>query len=115
MRDYLKFYIDGKWVDPVEAKTAEVINPATEEVGGRISLGSVADVEKAVAAARNAFPSWSETTREQRLDVLLAIQSEYAKRQDELGDAITEEMGAPSSLGRGFHVGLGAGHLQTAI
>lgn len=115
MRDYLKFYIDGKWVDPVEPKTAEVINPATEEVSGHISLGSVADVEKAVAAAREAFPSWSETTREQRLDVLLAIQSEYAKRQDELGDAITEEIGAPSSLGRGFHVGLGAGHLQTAI
>lgn len=115
MRDYLQFYIDGKWVDPIEPKTAEVINPATEQVSGHISLGSAADVDKAVAAARKAFPSWSETTREQRLDVLLAIQSEYAKRQDELGDAITEEMGAPSSLGRGFHVGLGVGHLQTAI
>ncbi len=115
MREYLKFYIDGKWVDPVEPKTSEVVNPATEAVSGRISMGSAADVEKAVAAARRAFAGWSETTREQRLDVLLAIQSEYAKRQDELGDAITEEMGAPVSLGRGFHVALGAGHLQTAI
>ncbi len=115
MREYLQFYIDGKWVDPAEPKTAEVINPATEEVSGRISLGSVADVEKAVAAARKAFASWSQTTRERRLDLLLAIQAEYARRQSELGDAIIEEMGAPSSLAHGFHVGLGAGHLQTAI
>ncbi|MEO6248207.1 MAG: aldehyde dehydrogenase family protein [Sphingomicrobium sp.] len=115
MRDYLKFYIDGAWVDPVELKTGEVINPATEAVAGHIALGSVADVDKAVAAARRAFGSWSQSTREQRLDLLGAIQAEYARRQAELGDAITEEMGAPSSLAHGFHVGLGAGHLQTAI
>ncbi len=115
MRDYLKFYIDGKWVDPVQPKTADVINPATEEVAGRISLGSPADVEKAVAAARKAFPSWSVTTREQRLDLLKSIQAEYARRQPELGEAIMEEMGAPSSLANGFHVMLGSGHLQTAI
>jgi len=115
MRDYRNFYIDGQWVAPVEPKTADVINPATEAVAGTISLGSVADVNKAVAAARKAFASWSQTTREQRLDLLLAIQAEYARRQTELGDAIIEEMGAPSSLAHGFHVGLGAGHLQTAI
>ncbi|MBB5686782.1 aldehyde dehydrogenase family protein [Sphingobium boeckii] len=115
MREYLKFYIDGQWVDPVSPKTAEVINPATEAVSGTISLGSAADVDKAVAAARKAFSSWSQTTRAQRLDLLGAIQAEYAKRQTELGDAIMEEMGAPSSLAHGFHVGLGAGHLQTAI
>ncbi|MCE7795201.1 aldehyde dehydrogenase family protein [Sphingobium sufflavum] len=115
MREYLKFYIDGQWVDPVEAKSADVINPATEQAAGRISLGSVADVDKAVAAARKAFPAWSTTTREERLDVLRAIQVEYAKRQSDLADAIMEEMGAPSALAHGFHVGLGAGHLQTAI
>ena len=115
MRDYLKFYIDGQWVDPITPKTAEVINPATEEVSGRISLGSPADVDKAVAAARRAFASWSVTTREERLELLLAIQAEYARRQNELGEAVTEEMGAPLSLGCGFHVGLGAGHLNTAI
>ncbi len=115
MREYLKFYINGKFVDPVEPRIGEVINPATEEVSGRISLGSVADINKAVAAARAAFGSWSQTTREDRLDLLLAIQAEYAKRQAELGDAILEEMGAPSALAGGFHVGLGAGHLQTAI
>ncbi|MCW1427490.1 aldehyde dehydrogenase family protein [Novosphingobium sp. JCM 18896] len=115
MREYLKFYIDGQWVDPTTPKTAEVINPATEAVSGTISLGSAADVDKAVAAARRAFASWGETSVKDRLDILLAIQSEYAKRSDELGDAVVEEMGAPVGLGRGFHVGLGAGHLQTAI
>jgi aldehyde dehydrogenase (NAD+) len=115
MREYLKFYIDGKWVDPVEPKTAEVINPATEEVSGRISLAGKADVDKAVAAARKAFKSWSETSRGRRLEVLAALLAEYEKRQSEIGEAIMEEMGAPSSLAQGFHVFLGSGHLKTAI
>ena len=115
MREYLKFYIGGQFVDPVTPKVGDVINPATEEVSGTISLGSVADINKAVAAARAAFGAWSQTTRAERLDLLLAIQAEYARRQGELGDAILEEMGAPSALAGGFHVGLGAGHLQTAI
>ena len=115
MREYLKFYIDGQFVDPVTPKQGEVINPATEQVSGHISLGSAADIDKAVAAAKRAFGSWSQSTREQRLDLLLAIQAEYAKRQGELGDAVLEEMGAPAALAGGFHVGLGAGHLQTAI
>ena len=115
MREYLQFYIDGKWVDPAEPHTAEVINPATEGVSGRISLGSVADIDKAVAAARRAFASWSQTTREQRLDVMQAIEAEYQRRMQELGEAVVEEMGAPMSLGCGFHTFLGLGHLQTAI
>ncbi|MFA5939549.1 MAG: aldehyde dehydrogenase family protein [Sinimarinibacterium sp.] len=115
MREYLKFYINGQWVDPVTPKAAEVINPATEQVSGHISLGSSADVDKAVQAARKAFASWSQTSRKQRLDVLQAIQAQYEKRQADIGAAITEEMGAPASLGGGFHVQLGAGHLATAI
>lgn len=115
MRSYTQFYIDGRWVDPVTPKTAEVINPATEAVSGMISLGSKADVDIAVAAARRAFASWSQTSVKERLDLLLSIQAEYAVRMQELGEAVTEEMGAPLSLGCGFHVGLGAGHLQTAI
>ncbi|MET0179169.1 MAG: aldehyde dehydrogenase family protein, partial [Novosphingobium sp.] len=90
-------------------------NPATEEVSGRIALGSEADVEKAVQAARRAFPAWSQTSREERVAVLEAIQAEYERRQQELGEAITEEMGAPAALANGFHVFLGAGHLATAI
>jgi aldehyde dehydrogenase (NAD+) len=68
-----------------------------------------------VSAARKAFASWSQTSVNERLDLLLSIQAEYARRMQELGEAVTEEMGAPLSLGCGFHVGLGAGHLQTAI
>jgi aldehyde dehydrogenase (NAD+) len=115
MREYLKFYIDGKWVDPVEPKTANVINPATEEVSGRISLGGIADVDKAVTAARKAFKTWSQTTRGQRLEILEAILVQYEKRQSDIGEAIMEEMGAPASLAQGFHVFLGAGHLKTVI
>jgi aldehyde dehydrogenase (NAD+) len=115
MRHYLKFYIDGAWVDPVVSTTAEVINPATEAVSGSISLGSPADVDKAVAAARRAFASWSQSSVKERLELLLSIQEHYSKRMQELGEAVTEEMGAPLSLGCGFHVGLGAGHLQTVI
>ena len=77
MREYLKFYIDGKWVDPVEPKTLEVDNPTTEQVSGRISLGSAADVDKAVKAARRAFATWSQSSREERLDLLQAILAEY--------------------------------------
>jgi len=65
MREYLKFYIDGYWVDPLQPNTFEVENPATEQVSGRISLGSAADVDVAVNAARRAFTTWSQTSREQ--------------------------------------------------
>ncbi len=115
MRSHLQFYIDGQWVDPVSPKSADVINSATEEVSGQIALGSPADVDKAVAAARHAFESWSQTSAKERLELLRAIQAEYANRMRELGEAVTEEMGAPLSLGCGFQAGLGAGHLQTAI
>lgn len=115
MRSYTQFYIDGQWVAPVTPKTAEVINPATEAVSGEISLGSPADVDKAVAAARRAFASYSETSVKDRLDLLEAIQAEYLKREAELGEAITLEMGAPAGLANGFHTLLGKGHLGTAI
>ncbi|MDB5494891.1 MAG: aldehyde dehydrogenase [Phenylobacterium sp.] len=114
MREYLKFYIDGKWVDPVEKKTLDVINPATEEVCGRIAIGSAADVDKAVKAAKQAFGSWSQTSREERLEVLGRILAEYQKRFGDLATAVTEEMGAPSSLAQRAQVPAGMGHLATA-
>src|SRR3984957_13157734 len=114
MREYMKFYIDGQWVDPVEPKTLDVENPTTEQVSGQISLGSAADVDVAVKAARKAFATWSETTREERLDVLQAIQAEYQKWAADLADAVTEEMGAPRSLAAGPQVSMGLGHLATA-
>ncbi|MEE6135933.1 aldehyde dehydrogenase family protein [Mycobacterium sp. 050128] len=115
MREYLNFYIDGKWVEPLQPNTFDVENPATEEVSGKISLGSAADVDVAVKAARRAFASWSQSSREQRLDLLQAILAEYQKRSGDLAEAVTEEIGAPASLAAGPQVFLGIGHLSTAI
>ncbi len=115
MREYLKFYIDGQWVEPIEHTVGTPINPATEEPSGKIALGGAADVDRAVQAARRAFGSWSQTSREERLAMLERILEEYNKRIDDLGAAITEEMGAPASLAGGFHIQLGLGHLSTAI
>lgn len=115
MRNYTQFYIDGRWVDPVTPNTADVINPATEEVSGTISLGSPADVDAAVAAARRAFATYGESSVQERLDLLEAIQAEYLRRETELGEAIMEEMGAPRGLACGFHTLLGKGHLGAAI
>jgi aldehyde dehydrogenase (NAD+) len=115
MREYLKFYIDGQWVDPVRPNTLDVDNPRTEQVSGKISIGSSADVDVAVQAARRAFASWSQTSREERLDVLQAMLAEYQKRAGDLADAVSEEMGAPPSLAAGPQVNLGIGHLATAI
>jgi len=115
MREYLKFYIDGQWVDPLQPNAFDVENPATEQVSGKISLGSAADVDVAVRAARRAFADWSQTTREQRLDLLQAILTEYQRRAGDLAEAITDEIGAPPSLAAGPQVFLGIGHLTTAI
>ncbi|WNG80656.1 aldehyde dehydrogenase family protein [Mycobacterium sp. ITM-2016-00316] len=115
MREYLQFFIDGVWGDPEQPATLDVDNPRTEQVSGRIALGSPADVDKAVRAARAAFPAWSATSREDRLAVLGAIMAEYQKRMGDLADAVGEEMGAPPGLAGGPQVNLGLGHLAAAI
>ncbi len=115
MRDYTKFYIDGAWVAPAAAKTLDVINPANEEVAGRISMGSAADVDTAVKAARKAFENFSQTSREERIDLLERIVAEYQKRYEDMAKAITEEMGAPSWLAQRAQAAMGVGHIQTAI
>jgi aldehyde dehydrogenase (NAD+) len=115
MREYLKFYIDGQWVDPVELRTLDVENPATEQVVGKIAMGSAADVDRAVKAARKAFPAWSQTSREERLEVLGRILAEYQKRFGDLVVAVTEEMGAPANLSQKAQVPTGMGHLSAAI
>ncbi len=115
MRDYLKFYIDGQWTDPVEPRTLDVENPATEAVCGRISLGSAADVDKAVKAARRAFATWSISSRAERIELMEVIAAEYQKRMGDLADAVTEEMGAPAFLAQNAQAPLGLGHLKNAI
>lgn len=113
MKSYNKFYIDGAWVDPISAKPFELVNPATEEVFATVALGSAADVDRAVAAARRAFSSFSTTKPQERVDLLESIVSVFEKRQPDLMAALTEEMGAPCSLKAQTGSGLAA--LQQAI
>ncbi|KRA61547.1 aldehyde dehydrogenase [Caulobacter sp. Root655] len=115
MRDYLKFYIDGQWAEPKGSKTVDVINPATEAVAGRVTLGTVEDVDLAVRAARKAFPAFSRTSREERVDLLERIIAEYQKRFEDMAKAITEEMGAPSWLAQRAQAAMGIAHVQTAL
>ena len=93
--DRLKFYIGGAWVDPAHASTIGVINPATEEIIDRISLGSSADVDRAAAAARRAFATYSETSVDQRLFWLRGIIDGFRTRLPELARTMTLEMGSP--------------------
>ncbi|MDX1518171.1 MAG: aldehyde dehydrogenase family protein, partial [Woeseiaceae bacterium] len=115
MLEKLQFYIDGKWVDPVEPRTLDVINPATEEVYGRISLGSAADVDKAVVAATRAFDAYSQTTREERMDLLSSILDVFKKRYDDIADAIMNEMGAPVTLAKNAQAASGPQHFKAAL
>ncbi len=115
MREMLQFYIDGQWVDPVTAHPFDVINPATEEVCGRISLGSAEDVDKAVAAALKASDSYAGTTREERVELLQSILDVYKKRQDEVATAIMEEMGAPWELAKHAQAPSGTQHIAAAL
>jgi aldehyde dehydrogenase (NAD+) len=111
----LKFYIDGAWQDPSSKKTLPVINPANEEPLYEIALGSKADVDKAVAAARRAFETFSLTTREERADLLAKVIDVYKKRMKEIGGAISDEMGAPLPFAERFQAGAGLGHLMTTL
>ena len=115
MRDYRKFYIGGAWVDPIAPKQLDVINPATEEVAGVISMGSAQDADKAVMAARSAFGSFSQTSRADRIELLQNVLAKYQERFAEIAAAITEEMGAPGWLAMQAQAAIGVGHLMTGI
>ncbi len=113
--DDRQFYIDGKWVDPVEPKTFEVINPATESVAGLISMGGPKDVDLAVAAARRAFDAYSRSTPAERLALMERILAAYKAHYDEIAEAISTEMGAPISLAKGSQTRIGVGHISAMI
>jgi aldehyde dehydrogenase (NAD+) len=114
MTQHLKFYIDGAWVDPVTLKTRSVVNPSTEAALYDVALGSAADVDKAVAAARRAFETFSQTTREERVELLTRVIAVYKSRAKDLGAAISDEMGAPIGFAEKFQVGAGLGHIVAA-
>jgi len=115
MREHLKFYIDGQWVDPVAARTHEVINPATEEPIARISLGGAKDVDKAVAAARKAFETFQFSTREERMGYIGKIIEVYQRRIGEVAEAISQEMGAPMWLATAAQAPAGLGHFANTL
>ncbi len=108
-----QFYIDGQWVEPSSSARREVINPATEAPAGVIAMGAAADVDRAVAAAKAAFPAFAATTREERLDLIARIGVAYKKRFDDMAKAITAEMGAPfKMLASGAQAASGLGHFR---
>ncbi|OCP36241.1 aldehyde dehydrogenase family protein [Ensifer sp. LC163] len=115
MLNYPQFYIDGTWVDPVDPVALDVIDPSTEEPFATIALGNATDVDRAVVAARKAFPAFSLTSREERLDLLQRVLAVYEKRSADLALAISQEMGAPRRMALNNQVGSGAAHIRTMI
>lgn len=115
MLDKRKFYIDGKWVDPVVPNDLQVLDPATEQPVAVISMGTPADVDKAVAAAKKAFATYSRTSVEERLALLEKLLEVYKRRYEEMAQTITLELGAPISMSRAQQADVGVGHLQGFI
>jgi aldehyde dehydrogenase (NAD+) len=111
---YNKFYINGEWVEQ-DRSLLDVINPATEEVFATIAMGTAEDVDAAAKAARAAFPAWSESTVEQRKEILSAIIAGLKAHSEEMAQAISNEMGAPMGLSRTAQFGSGLGHFMTAL
>ncbi len=109
------FYINGAWTPPTKPNEFEVINPADESPFAVISLGSQADVDKAVSAARAAFDGWSQTSREERVSKLEALAEIYERRSGEMAEAISFEMGAPKKLAVNAQAAAGLGHIKAFI
>ncbi|OUL92183.1 aldehyde dehydrogenase family protein [Paraburkholderia hospita] len=116
MKTLNRFYIDGRWVEPAEGgKLMEIVSPSLEATIGQLTLGSPHDADHAVAAARAAFPAWSESSRETRIELLERIAACYRERLGELAQAVCEEIGAPISLCKTLQAPIGLAHLQATI
>ena len=115
MKNQTRFYINGGWVEPSTGNTLEVINPATEKVIGAVALGSEKDVDKAVAAAKMAFDSYSQTSQEERIELLGKIIDCYKARMDDVAATISKEMGAPINLAHSMQAPMGLDHLTTTL
>jgi len=114
IKEYLKFYINGEWVDPVGSlKTQDVVNPATEETVARIAMGGKEDVDRAVQAAKDAFPAFAATSPEYRAELLEKIVAAYNKRRDAIAESISKEMGAPMWLAKTAQQAAGMSHFKT--
>ena len=115
MKDLRKFYIDGQWVDPLVSNDLAVENPATEESIATISLGAAADVYAAIAAAKAAFPSYSQVSVDERIALMENLLKIYMDRYEEMAVAISMEMGAPISFASAAQADTGRGHISAAI
>ena len=115
MADLSKFYIGGAWVAPAAARTIPVVNPATEEPLYDLAIGSTADVDAAVAAARAAWPAYAATTREERIALLTRIMEVYSRRMRDIGAAVSDEMGAPLGFAERVHAGAGLSHFMSVL
>ncbi len=115
MLDQRKFYIDGAWVDPVQARDLEVIDPSTEDAVAVISIGDQADTDAAVAAAKRAFPAWAATPPAERLAVVERILAIYERRMPDIARAISLEMGAPEDMSLADQAEAGAWHTRNFI
>lgn len=114
MKNKLQQYINGEWVDSTGSKVIDVINPATEEVFGQISDGTEEDLNKAVEAARKAFPNYSKTTSKERIDLLNRIVEEYEKRKEDIIQTVTNELGVPLKISEKAHYNMGMQHFLQA-
>ena len=115
MVNRLQFYIDGAWVDPAVKKSTPVVNPATEEAMYEVALGSKADVDKAVIAAKRAFETFSQTSREERVALLTKIIEVYKTRIKDIGASVSDEMGAPLPMAEKLQAGAGLGHIMATL
>lgn len=115
MLDKRKFYINGEWVPPLQADDLQVINPATEQPIAVISMGAPADIDRAVAAAKKAYQTYSQTSVEERLGLLEKLLAIYKRRYDEVARTITLELGAPITMSTQQQADVGVGHLQGFI
>ncbi len=111
MSHALQFYIDGQWVDPIVPATIDVIDPSSEEPFTKIAVGSAADVDRAVAAAKAAFPAFSRTTKAERVALLRRIVEVYKTRLDDIAAAVSQEMGAPIEMATNAQAAIGWRHL----
>jgi aldehyde dehydrogenase (NAD+) len=115
MKNNLKFYIDGRWVEPHSHDRLPVINPATEQAFIEIAMGDLNDVESAVMAARRAFPAFSSTSPAQRKLLLQRVLDVFMARYDEIAEAIVQEVGAPQALSHAWQAGIGKRHLEQLL
>ena len=115
MLDKKKFYINGKWIEPSKPNNFEVINPSNEEPCAIISLGSKEDINFAVKAAKNAFTTWSQTSKDERISLIEKLYEIYKSRWDEMAGSISQEMGAPIDWSNSAQTSSGAAHIKDFI